>query len=82
MILQVLNIDMKQKLRYAGMHELGRAGQYYEKNQFDSADLKELQQEGKLTVLRGFKFTLTPLNKGIYLQLDVCSRVLQFKNLL
>ena len=29
MILQVLNIDMKQKLKAANMHELGRAGQYY-----------------------------------------------------
>lgn len=34
-ILQVLNIDMKQKLRMAGMHELGKMSQYYQKNQGD-----------------------------------------------
>ena len=28
-ILQVLNIDMKNKLRMIGMHELGKQGQYF-----------------------------------------------------
>ena len=80
MILQVLNIDMKQKLRLAGMYELGKASQYYAKNQERNADIRQLEEEGKLTVLRGFKFTLAPLSKGIFLQIDVCSRVLQSEN--
>ena len=82
MILQVLNIDMKQKLKLAGMYELGKASQYYMKNKEKDAEMKELEEEGKLSVLRGFKFTLAPLNKGIFLQIDVCSRVLRSQNLL
>ena len=35
-----------------------------------------------LDVIRGFKFTLVQLNRGICLQVDVCSRVLQSRNLL
>lgn len=82
MILQVLNIDMKQKLKTAGMYELGKASQYYAKNQDKDPEIKHLEEEGRLTVLRGFKFTLVPLNKGIFLQIDVCSRVLRSQNLL
>ncbi len=81
MILQVLNIDMKNKLRLAKMHELGKASQYYTVNQHDRVELKPALEKG-LSVLRGFKFTIAPLNQGIYLQIDVCSRVLQKKNLL
>jgi hypothetical protein len=33
-------------------------------------------------VLKGFRMSLAPLNSGIYLQVDVCSRVLQSRNLL
>lgn len=35
-----------------------------------------------LKVLKGFRFTLSKLNSGLYLQVDVCSRVLQKMNLL
>ena len=72
---------MKEKLRSGGMFELGKAAQYYQKNQESTAEMKMAEDKG-LFILRGFKFTLTPLNKGIYLQLDVCSRVLQSRNLL
>ena len=43
--------------------------------------LRKLDDKG-LRVLKGFRFTITPLNSGIYLQVDVCSRVVQAKNLL
>lgn len=62
------------------MTELGKVGQFYPKDQHLER-IKELEQIG-LTILRGFKFTLVPLNTGISLQIDVCSRVLQSKNLL
>jgi hypothetical protein len=32
--------------------------------------------------LKGYRFTINSLNSGIYLQVDVCSRVVQAKNLL
>lgn len=35
-----------------------------------------------LRILRGFRFTLVPLNIGTSLQIDVCTRILQEKNLL
>lgn len=35
-----------------------------------------------LDVIRGFKFTLVQLSRGICLQIDTCSRVLQSRNLL
>ena len=33
-------------------------------------------------MLKGYRFTLSALNSGLFLQIDVCSRVLQAKNLL
>lgn len=35
-----------------------------------------------LQVLKGYKFTIVPLNAGLSLQIDVCTRVLQSRNLL
>lgn len=72
---------MKTKLRGIGMYGLGKANQYYHSNQHERQALKEALEKG-LSVLRGFKLTLTPLDKTIYLQIDVCSRVLQKRNLL
>lgn len=40
MILQVLNVDMKNQLRRANMHELGKASQYYTIGQHDRVELK------------------------------------------
>ena len=79
-LLQILNIDLKSTLRNAKMTELGKIGQFYPKDQHKER-IKELEEIG-LTILRGFKFTLVPLNVGISLQIDVCSRVLQSRNLL
>ena len=79
-LLQILNIDLKNTLRNSKMTELGKIGQFYPKDQHKER-IKELEEIG-LTILRGFKFTLVPLNQGISLQIDVCSRVLQSRNLL
>ena len=79
-LLQILNIDLKSTLRNAKMTELGKIGQFYPKDEHKER-IKELEEIG-LTILRGFKFTLVPLNQGISLQIDVCSRVLQSRNLL
>ena len=78
--LQILNIDLKNTLKSCNMTELGKIGQFYPRDQHLERH-QELDDLG-LTILRGFKFTLVPLNVGISLQIDVCSRVLQKKNLL
>lgn len=76
--LQILNVNLKNTLRTLKLSELGKPGQYFE-NEFDGN--AELDNKG-LCVLKGFRFTLAPLNSGLFLQIDVCSRVLQAKNLL
>ena len=78
--LQILNIDLKNTMKNSNMTELGKMGQFYPKDQHKER-IPVLEDIG-LTILRGFKFTLVPLNTGISLQIDVCSRVLQSKNLL
>ena len=35
-----------------------------------------------LNIIRGFKFTLASLKSGLFLQIDVCSRVFRSENLL
>ena len=42
MILQVLNIDMKQKLRSLKMYELGKSGHYYSSKRAKDKRMKEL----------------------------------------
>ena len=79
-LLQILNIDLKNCLKGAKMMELGKNGQFYPKDQHKE-EIPELRQIG-LTILRGFKLTLIPLRSGLSLQIDVCSRVLQSRNLL
>lgn len=79
-LLQILNVDLKSTLKNQNMNELGKQGQYYPKNQHEN-NPPDLQDIG-LNILRGFKFTLVPLKTGVSLQIDVCSRVLQSKNLL
>ena len=78
-LLQLLNIDLKNSLKKANMTELGKVGQFYAKNQL--SEVHPGLHEVGLTILRGFKFTLVPLNSGISLQIDVCSRLLQSNNL-
>lgn len=76
--LQILNSSLKNLLKENKFTDLGKPGQYYE-DEFDGNE--QLDNMG-LKVLKGFRFTLSNLNSGLYLQVDVCSRVLQRKNLL
>lgn len=56
------------------MEELTR-GKYF--------DEKEVMvKEAGLSILRGFKFTLVTLKSGLFLQIDVCSRVFRTQNFL
>lgn len=70
-IIQVLNINAKQRLRQDGMVEL-TPGSYYERESINNNKV-----EGKLNVWRGFDITVATYNKKIYLQVDPCSRVLR-----
>jgi hypothetical protein len=87
MIFQFLNSKLKSCLRNANICELGKAGQFYQKDQLLRGFKKEMQEEyfqlerAGLNVLRGYKFTLLMINGNLKLQLDVCSRVLQRNNL-
>ena len=56
------------------MDELTR-GKYFDKKEI-------MCKEAGLNVIRGFKFTLCTLKSGLYLQIDVCSRVYRSSNLL
>lgn len=76
--IQILNVSLKNMLTSVGLTELGKQSQYFQREFEDSQDL----DEKGLNVLKGFRFTLTSLNCGLLLQVDVCSRVLQSNNLL
>lgn len=69
---------MKTTLKSLKLSQIGRNGQYYKENTEEDEELIEKD----LNILRGFKVNLVQLNSGLYLQVDVCSRVLQEKNLL
>lgn len=56
------------------MDEITR-GKYFDKKEV------RVEQCG-LNILRGYKFTLAPLKSGLYLQIDVCSKVFRANNLL
>jgi len=77
-LIQILNVSLKNMLTSVGLTELGRQSQYFQREFEESA---ELDSKG-LSVLKGFRFTLASLNCGLLLQVDVCSRVLQSDNLL
>lgn len=77
--MQVLNINLKQALKNAKLFELGKSSKFFEQGQM--GEHPDLQEIG-LDVIRGFKLTLVQLNRGICLQVDTSSRVLQSKNLL
>ena len=86
-VFQFFNSKLKSCLRHANICELGKAGQFYEKDQLlrnMNSQMREhyenLAREG-LNVLRGYKFTLMMVRNRLLLQLDVCSRVLQRNNL-
>lgn len=94
MSLQFLNSNLKSCMRENNICEMGKIGAFYPKNQLgrltgnvmntnrsESENYAYLENIG-LSVLRGYKFTLTTLKRDICLQLDVCSRVLQSQNLL
>lgn len=87
-IFHFLNSKLKSCLRGANICELGKVGQFYQKDQLLKNFKKEMQDEymnlerAGMNVLRGYKFTLVMINSKLKLQLDVCSRVLQRNNLL
>ncbi len=74
MINQIFNNRVKQVLREKDMDELTR-GKYFDKKEID---VKEVG----LSIIRGFKVTLCTLKSGMFLQIDVCSRVFRSNNLL
>lgn len=74
LVLQVFNNKLKEKLREKKMDEITR-GKYFDK---EEVNVKSVG----LSILRGFKFTLCPLKRGLTLQIDVCSRVFRSQNLL
>lgn len=76
--LQILNSSLKNMLKENKFSDLGKPGQYFEDRFDGSSELDNMD----LKVLKGFRFTLSKLNSGLYLQVDVCSRVLQKQNLL
>lgn len=86
-VFQFLNSKLKSCLRHANICELGKAGQFFQKDQLVKSFDNSMQQEyhnleaAGLNVLRGYKFTLMMLGGSLKLQLDVCSRVLQRRNL-
>lgn len=55
---------------------MGKNGKY-----FDLSKQIELEEEG-LIVVQGYEFTLVPLDLGITLRIDLCSRILQKQTLL
>lgn len=74
MINQIFNNRVKQVLREKDMDELTR-GKYFDKKEIDV-------KEAGLSIIRGFKVTLCTLKSGMFLQIDVCSRVFRSNNLL
>lgn len=79
-LLQILNIDLKNSLRNSDMTEFGKKGQFFP-NKRPTDINPEIEKIG-LIIERGFKLTLVPLPAGISLQIDVCSSILQRRNLL
>lgn len=75
-VLQMLNTQLKESLIKNGMHQLGKNGKY-----FDLSKQIDLDEEG-LIVAQGYEFTLVPLDMGITLRIDLCSRILQKQTLL
>lgn len=59
------------------MQELGR-GKYYDRDSFG----KDVLQQAKLSVWRGFKLSVATVCSVPLIQIDVCSRVLRSNNLL
>lgn len=74
MVYQIYNNKIKQVLRELDMDELTR-GKYFDKKEI-------MVKSVGLNVIRGFKFTLASLKSGLFLQIDVCSRVFRSNNLL
>ena len=82
-IIQVLNIDTKTKLRLMKMCELGY-GKFFDDKDFlkhrvnDNAE----NRQDKLSVWKGFKFSIANLGGELMMQIDVCCRVLRTINFL
>ncbi len=76
-ICQVLNINTKNMLRKSDMLELS-LGNYYDQSSIND----NVSKESGLNVWRGFKASIAPFNNRIFIQIDVCSRVLREENFL
>lgn len=74
-VIQVINTQIKNTLRNElQMNDLGNS-KYFDKEEDNLKDFG-------LSVKRGFRFTIAPIAKNIFIQVDVCSRVLQSINFL
>lgn len=74
MVYQIFNNKIKQVLRERDMDELTR-GKFFDRKENIVKDIG-------LSVIRGYKFTLSTLKAGLFLQIDACSRVFRSDNLL
>jgi hypothetical protein len=74
MVFQIFNNKLKAKLKNLNMDEITR-GSYFDKKEVKVTEVG-------LNILRGFKFTLCKLIKGLTLQIDVCSKVIRSASLL
>ena len=79
--IQILNVNLKNMFNSIGLNQPGKNCQYFASFDPKDSNLYQLRDKG-LKILKGFKFTLSYLNSGIFLQIDVCSKVLQERNLL
>jgi aubergine-like protein len=73
----VLNVNTKNMMKESKMTEL-TLGCYYDENTIN----ENVSKESGLNVWRGYKATIAPYNNRIFLQVDVCSRVLRDESFL
>ena len=79
-VIQFLNIDIKKILRDLKMVDLGN-GKFYDSKTFLETRVAEDQDKhNRLSVWKGFKFSICNIQKSLNIQIDVCSRVLRTIN--
>ncbi len=76
-VCQVLHINIKNMLKQSNMIEL-TVGNYYDQDSINDNASKEFG----LNVWRGYKASIAPVNNKIFIQIDVCSRVLRGESFL
>jgi aubergine-like protein len=72
-----LNVNTKNMMKESKMTEL-TLGCYYDENTIN----ENVSKESGLNVWRGYKAIIAPYNNRIFLQVDVCSRVLRDESFL